>query len=275
MNKVWMITGAGRGLGRAFASEAVKNGDKVIAAVRKLDENDELMKNEAVLPVIMDVTKRDEVEAAVKKGLDKFGRIDVLVNNAGFGFVGAFEEISEEELRFQMDTNFFGMTHVIRAALPAMREQKEGMILNLSSMAGAMGFAGFSAYCASKYAVVGLSDALSKELAPFGIQVASVLPGPFRTDFNDRSSMKMPKNPISAYDGTPAHGVEKSASENNHTQPGNPPAAAAFLYGLVESGKLPLRILIGTTCCTNVRNFFGECIDEIDSYMEESVKTDF
>ena len=177
MNRVWMITGAGRGLGHAFAEEAVKNGEKVIATVRKINDADPLMKNENVLPVIMDVTKKEEVAAAVDAGIRKFGRIDVLINNAGFGMSGAFEEVSDEELRTLMETNFFGVTNVTRAVLPTMRKQGGGMILTVSSQAGAMGFLGSSAYCSSKYAVVGLSEALSMELAPFGIQVASILPG--------------------------------------------------------------------------------------------------
>lgn len=151
MSKVWMITGAGRGLGRAFVAEAVKNGDKVIATVRKLNRNDDLMKNENVLPVIMDVTKPDEIRNAVKAGVDKFSRIDILINNAGFGMTGAFEEASDEELRFLMETNYFGVANVIREVLPVMREQKEGMILNISSQAGAMAFLGSTAYCSAKF----------------------------------------------------------------------------------------------------------------------------
>ena len=176
MSRVWMITGAGRGLGRAFAEEALRNGDLVIATVRKVNPDDELFKNENVFTVIMDVTKTEEVRAAVDSGLQKFGRIDVLINNAGFGMSGAFEEISDEELRYLMDTNYFGMANVTREVLPAMRKQGGGMILNVSSQAGAMGFLGSSAYCSSKYAVVGLSEALGMELEPFGIQVASILP---------------------------------------------------------------------------------------------------
>ena len=122
MNRVWVITGAGRGLGRAFAEEAVKNGDMVIATVRKVNDVDPLMKNENVLPVIMDVTKKEDVTAAVDAGIRKFGRIDVLINNAGFGMSGAFEEVSDEELRTLMETNFFGVTNVTRAVLPTMRE---------------------------------------------------------------------------------------------------------------------------------------------------------
>ena len=164
MSRVWMITGAGRGLGRAFAGEAVNRGDKVIADVRKVPQDDPLFQDENVLPVIMDVTDQNAVNAAVKVGVQKFGHIDVLVNNAGFGMSGAFEETSDVELRMIMDTNFFGTANVTRAVIPVMREQKSGMILSVSSQAGTMGFLGSTAYCSSKYAVVGLMDALGMEL---------------------------------------------------------------------------------------------------------------
>ena len=196
MSKIWLITGAGRGLGRAFVQEAVNNGDKVIAGVRRLDENDGLMNNENVLPVIMDVTKTNEIKSAVEKAVTEFGRIDVLINNAGFGMTGAFEEATDSDLRFLFETNYFGTANVIREVLPVMREQKSGMILNISSQAGAMPFLGSTAYCSAKFAVVGFSESLGIELEPFGIQVAAVLPGAFRTDFRDASSMHFLKTPM-------------------------------------------------------------------------------
>lgn len=275
MNKVWMITGAGRGLGHAFTEEAVKNGDQVIATVRKINENDDLMKNENVFPVIMDVTKKDEVKAAVQAGIQKFGKVDVLINNAGFGASGAFEEVSDEELRNLMETNFFGVTNVMREVVPIMRKQQSGMILTVSSQAGAMGFLGSSAYCSSKYAVVGLSEALRMELEPLGIQVASILPGSFKTDFRDKSSMQYAKNTMPEYEGTAVHATRKFLEENNHKQEGDPAKAAAFLYSIIESGKLPLRILIGKKCCEDVKGFLSERMAEIDTYIGDSSQTAF
>lgn len=275
MSKVWLITGAGRGLGRAFVQEAVDQGDKVIAGVRKLDENDELMKNENVLPVTMDVTHKDEIVAAVKSAVDRFGRIDVLINNAGFGMTGAFEEATDEELRFLIETNYFGTTNVIREVLPVMREQKSGMILNISSQAGAMPFLGSTAYCSAKFAVVGLSEALSIELEPFGIQVVAVLPGAFRTDFRDASSMKQPAKMMPEYEGTPVRAGWLSLSDNNYKQEGDPANAAVFLYNIVRSGKLPRRILIGKNCCEGVKKYLSERIDEINSYISDSSQTAF
>ena len=275
MSRVWMITGAGRGLGRAFAEEAVRNGDQVIATVRKLNPGDTLFTDENVLAVIMDVTKQDEVKSAVEAGLKKFGRIDVLINNAGFGMSGAFEEISDEELRYLMDTNYFGVANVTREVLPAMRKQGGGMILNVSSQAGAMGFLGSSAYCSSKYAVVGLSEALSMELEPFGIQVASILPGSFRTDFRDDSSMKHARQSLPAYEGSQVHAARDFLSANNHKQEGDPEKAAKFLYKIIDNGTLPKRILIGKKCCEAVRDYLKDRIAEIDSYIEASSQTDF
>jgi len=274
MSRVWMITGAGRGLGRAFAEEAVNRGDKVIAGVRKVPQDDPLFQDENVLPVIMDVTDQNAVNAAVKVGVQKFGRIDVLVNNAGFGMSGAFEETSDVELRMIMDTNFFGTANVTRAVIPVMREQKSGMILSVSSQAGTMGFLGSTAYCSSKYAVVGLMDALGMELKGFGIQVSSILPGSFRTDFRDPSSMKFAGGNLSAYDNTSLRDVRDFLTVNNHKQEGDPVKAAAFIYEIVSRGDLPKRIHIGGKCCSQVKEYLMERVAEIDSYIEASSETD-
>lgn len=275
MSRVWMITGAGRGLGRAFSQEAVRNGDFVIAAVRKVPQDDPLFQDENVLPVIMDVTDRDAVSAAIKEGTKKFGRIDVLVNNAGFGMSGAFEETSDDELRMIMETNFFGTANVTREVIPVMREQGSGMILSVSSQAGAMGFLGSTAYCSSKYAVVGLMDALGMELEGFGIQVSSILPGSFRTDFRDPSSMKFSGGNLSAYDNTSLRGMRDFLTVNNHKQEGDPAKAAAFIYEIVNRGDLPKRIHIGEKCCSQVKEYLMDRVAEIDSYTEASSKTDY
>ena len=174
-----------------------------------------------------------------------------------------------------METNFFGVTNVTRAVLPTMRKQGGGMILTVSSQAGAMGFLGSSAYCSSKYAVVGLSEALSMELAPFGIQVASILPGSFRTDFRDSSSMKHAKISLAAYEGSAVHAARDFLEANNHKQEGDPAKAAAFLYSIIEGGILPKRILIGKKCCEDVKAYLEERISEIESYMDESTQTDY
>lgn len=165
MERVWFITGASRGFGRAFTEEAVKRGDKVIATVRRVP-HDDIFKHPSVLTVVMDVTKTDEVEKAIKDGMDRFGRIDVLINNAGFGFSGAFEETTDEDLRNLFETDYFGVVNVTRRVIPLMRKAGKGVILNVSSQGGLMGFSGSSAYCAAKFAVVGLSDMVEKGNLP-------------------------------------------------------------------------------------------------------------
>ena len=165
MERVWFITGASRGFGRAFTEEAVKRGDKVIATVRRVP-HDDIFKHPSVLTVVMDVTKTDEVEKAIKDGMDCFGRIDVLINNAGFGFSGAFEETTDEDLRNLFETDYFGVVNVTRRVIPLMRKAGKGVILNVSSQGGLMGFSGSSAYCAAKFAVVGLSDMVEKGNLP-------------------------------------------------------------------------------------------------------------
>ena len=273
--KIWMITGAGRGLGRAFVQEAVNKGDGVIAAVRKIPQDDALFQHENVFPVIMDVTKPDGIKAAVKSGTEHFGRIDYLINNAGFGMNGAFEEITDEELRALFETDFFGTVNVCRAVIPIMREQKSGRIFNISSQAGLMGFHGGSAYCAAKFAVVGLSESLNHELNQFGIEVAAVAPGAFRTDFRDASSMHFLKNPMPDYDGTPAHTIVEWLKENNHRQAGGPKKAAEFLFKIAALESLPQIVTIGQDCSDASLNHFKQIIHEIESYYYDSCRTAF
>jgi NAD(P)-dependent dehydrogenase (short-subunit alcohol dehydrogenase family) len=270
-----MITGAGRGLGRAFVQEAVSKGDGVIAAVRKIPQDDALFRHENVFPVIMDVTRPDEIKAAVKSGMEHFGRIDYLVNNAGYGMNGAFEEITDEELRALFETDYFGTVNVCRAVIPIMREQKSGRIFNISSQAGLMGFHGGSAYCAAKFAVVGLSESLNHELNQFGIEVAAVAPGAFRTDFRDASSMHFLKNPMPDYDGTPAHTIVEWLKENNHKQAGDPKKAAEFLYKIANSESLPQIVTIGQDCSDASLNHYKQIIQVIESYYDDSCRTAF
>ena len=272
MSKVWMITGASRGLGKEFVREAVEQGDQVIATVRTIPD-DELFKNENVLPVVMDVRDPEAIRKAVKDGVDRFGRIDVLVNNAGHGMNGAFEEISDEELREMMDTNYFGVANVIREVLPVMRPQQSGKILNVSSLAGAIGSLGSTSYCSPKFAVVGLSLSLAKELEEMGIQVAAVLPGAFRTDFRDASSYRYPASPMSEYDGNSVRHQQKFMEENNHKQMGDPAKAASFLYEIVDQETLPSRILIGEDCINAVEKDLENQLKEIAAYKEKSSKT--
>ena len=173
MSQNWLITGAGRGFGRAFVSAAAESGAEVYAGVRHVPEGDPLFHSPRVHPLIFDVTKPGEVNAAVEKALGEAGHIDVLINNAGFGMSGAFEEMSDEELRGLMEADYYGVVNVTRAILPSMRGRRSGTILNVASQGGLMGFTGSSAYCSAKFAVVGLSAALRMELQEFGIRVSA------------------------------------------------------------------------------------------------------
>jgi NAD(P)-dependent dehydrogenase (short-subunit alcohol dehydrogenase family) len=180
--KTWFITGASSGFGRAFAEHAVARGHKLIATARTPSALDDIVARapDRVLALALDVTRPGDARAAIDTALARFGRIDVLVNNAGYGIVGAFEETPDGELRALMETNFFGVMKVTRAALPALRAQRGGAIVNISSLGGQLSFAGFSAYSATKFAIEGVSKALAQELGPFGVKVLIVEPGQFR-----------------------------------------------------------------------------------------------
>jgi NAD(P)-dependent dehydrogenase (short-subunit alcohol dehydrogenase family) len=275
MNNVWLITGARRGFGRAFAEEAVRHGDYVIAGLRSWDKKDPFFQNDHVLPVSMEVTSQEAVRAAVDKGLETWGRIDVLVNNAGFGMSGAFEETADSDLRNLMETDYYGVVNVIRAVLPHMRQAGKGKILNISSQGGLMGFTGSSAYCSAKFAVVGLSQVLRSELSDFGIEVCAVCPGSFRTDFRDPSSLHEPSLSLAAYEGSRARSAARFLHDNTHNQAGDPAKAAAFVYAMVSRGNLPSRLLIGRDCCRQVKEDLRKQLEEIESYEEMSSQTDF
>lgn len=275
MHKIWMITGAGRGLGRAFTDEAVKNGDFVIATVRKLPKDDPLFTDPAVLPVIMDVTNADDVKRAVSEGYDRFGRIDYLINNAGYGMAGSLEEFPDDAHHKLFETDYFGVVNVIKAVLPVMRAQRSGRILNISSLAGLVGVAGSTAYNAAKFAIVGLSESLNEELKPFNIQVVSVCPGPFRTDYRDSSSLVRSGTYIPDYDGTPGHDCLAWMTDNNHKQAGDPEKAAAFVYKVVTGTDVPLVLALGKQCSDMSREMLLRIVSDIDTYYDESCRTAF
>ena len=192
--RTWFITGASSGLGRAFSEHAAQRGHNVVATARNTDALADLAAAYAgrVLTVTLDVRRPADADAAVAAALARFGRIDLLVNNAGYGVVGAFEETSDAELRALMDTNFFGAMNVTRAVLPAMRAQRSGAVAMISSLGGQLSFAGFSAYSATKFAMEGISEALAQEVAPFGVKVLIVEPGQFRTNLAGAGMRHMP-----------------------------------------------------------------------------------
>ncbi|WP_066940761.1 SDR family NAD(P)-dependent oxidoreductase [Microtetraspora fusca] len=246
MSKVWFVTGSSRGLGRSFVEAALSRGDKVAATARNTESLDGLAAayGDPVLPLEMDVTDKAAVFEGVKRAKEHFGRLDVIVNNAGYAQVGAIEELTERELRDQMETNLFGAVWVVQAALPYLREQGSGHIIQLSSAAGLIAMPLGGAYHASKWALEGLNEALAHEVADFGIKVTVIEPGGFAT----RSG----KNPDPLANGhmaelNPAYdGLRQRLAEVAGKQPaGDPAAAAQTLLKIVDSGNPPLRVLFG------------------------------
>ena len=250
--KVWFITGASAGFGKAFAEYAISQGYNVVVTARRLDKLEAI---KAIAPnqveaLRMDVNNGDEIAGAVKAAISRFGRIDVLINNAGYGIVGAVEETPEDELRAQMETNFFGAVGVTRALLPIFRQQKAGAIVNISSLGGQLSFAGFSAYSASKFALEGLSEAMAGELAPFGIKVLIVEPGNFRTELAGSAMKHMPE--MEAYKDTVGQ-TRNFAKGMDGTQEGDPFKAAAAIDKALNANNTPLRLQLGEDSVNAIR----------------------
>lgn len=243
--KVWLITGCSSGFGRILAELALARGDRVIATARKVEQLADLTTDRPgdVLTLALDVTDRASIDAAMAQAEAAFGRVDVLVNNAGFGLVGAVEELEPGEYRPMFETNLFGLIEVTRAALPLMRRPGGGRIVNFSSVGGFTGRQGFGLYNASKFAVEGLSEALAQEVAPFGIKVIIVEPGAFRTAFLGRS-IAMGATRLAGYEAT--SGATRDFSEaNNGAQLGDPHKGMAVLMQAILAGEPPLRLPLG------------------------------
>ncbi len=243
---VWLITGCSTGFGRELATILIGRGYRVAATARDPAKIADLVAGHdaAALALKLDVDRMEDVGAAVEATKQKFSRIDVLVNNAGYGYLSAVEEGEDDEIRAMFETNVFGLAAITRAVLPLMRAQKAGAIVNISSQGGFIGFPGVGYYNASKFAVEGLSEALAKEVAPFGIRVLIVEPGPFRTDWAGRS-LKTPKRPIEAYKET-AVARRNAIHGYSGSQPGDPVRAAEAIIATVESANPPLRLPLGS-----------------------------
>lgn len=242
--RVWFITGGNRGLGAAIAKAALNNGDKVVATARNpATAHKTLGNSDRLLVVQLDVTNTEQIKQAVAEAINKFGRIDVLVNNAGYGQYGFFEEISDEAIRRQFDVNVFGAMNVTRAVLPQMRKQQTGYIVTMSSIAGVTGRAGCTVYCASKFAVEGWMESLNGELKPFGIHAMLIEPGAFRTDFLDASSVRYGEHTIADYKKLPSD--QQLFEKFNHKQGGDPTKLAQAIITLLNSDNPPLRFIAG------------------------------
>jgi NAD(P)-dependent dehydrogenase (short-subunit alcohol dehydrogenase family) len=245
MSKVWLITGSSRGLGRAFAEAVLESGGNVAATARNVDDLAELRQRfeTRVLTIALDVTHEAQAERAVKTTIENFGKLDVLVNNAGYGNVAPIEDTSMEEFRAQIETNLFGVILLTKAVLPYFREQRGGHFIQVTSIAGRIGPVGRAPYAAAKWGVEGFSETLAKEVAPFGVKVTLVEPGGFRTDFAGSSTALREGRP--EYDATVGATVRFQRAYNGK-QPGDPARAAAALLRLVSEANPPLRIVLGS-----------------------------
>jgi NAD(P)-dependent dehydrogenase (short-subunit alcohol dehydrogenase family) len=241
--KTWFITGASRGFGREWSIAALERGDQVVATARNLATLDDLVRDyqENIFPIELDVTDRDKVFEAVRRGFEHFGRLDIIVNNAGYGQFGMVEELNEQEAREQIETNLFGALWVTQAALPYLREQGSGHFLQVSSIGGITAFANIGMYHASKWALEGISQALAQEVKSFGIHVTLIEPGGYSTDWGGSSARHT--TPLSAYDA--ARETNKRFRAERSRRPGDPFATRAAVLKLVDADSPPLRVFFG------------------------------
>ena len=272
---VWFITGCSTGFGRELSKILLSRGYRVVVTARDAAKVRDIVKAypEAALALSLDVEKGDQIEAAAAAAAKKFGRIDVLVNNAGYGYLSAIEEGDDADIRAVFEANVFGLAHMTRAILPHMRAQRSGHIVNISSMGGVAGFQGVGYYNATKFAVEGLSEALAREVAPLGIKVLIVEPGPFRTDWAGRS-LKTPKHPIEAYAET-AIARRKATQAYSGTQAGDPVRGAEAIIKTVESANPPLRLVLGAIALGAIRTKLDEMRKEIDAHEAVALAADY
>ena len=273
--KVWFITGASTGFGREMAEQLLAGGAKVVATARRPEQLSELAAKypQTALVVALDVTKDESVKAAVDAALGKFGQVDVLVNNAGYGLAGAVEEVTEAEFMPMFETNVFGMVRVTKALLPQFRKLRSGHIVNLSSIGGLVGLPGWGYYNASKFALEGLSEALAVEMAPLGVKVMIVEPGPFRTDFLGRSGQQGATR-IADYDATSGK-TRDYMGTNDGKQAGDPVRAVAAIIAAVSSPETPRHLLLGKLAFNRFKQKIGELEKDMAAWEKTTLGADF
>jgi NAD(P)-dependent dehydrogenase (short-subunit alcohol dehydrogenase family) len=268
MSKKWFITGTSRGFGRQWAEAALQRGDTVAATARSLDSLDDLVETYGVriLPIALDVTDREAVFAAVKRARDTFDGLDVVVNNAGYGHFGMIEEVTEQELRAQMEANFFGTFWVTQAALPYLRQQKSGHIIQVSSIGGITAFPTIGAYHASKWAVEAFTQSLAAEVAQFGIHVTAIEPGGYSTDWAGASAKT--STPIHDYDA-----LRQAVRDDRATEVlGDPTATGAVVLKLVDMEEPPTRIFFGSTPLPIAKNDYEARLAQWEKWNNLSVE---
>jgi NAD(P)-dependent dehydrogenase (short-subunit alcohol dehydrogenase family) len=274
MSQVWFITGSSRGLGRALAEAVLAAGHRLVATARNPKQLTDLVERygDRVRAVALDVTDEQAAISAVQSTVDGFGRIDVLVNNAGYGDLASIEDTSMKDFRAQIETNLFGVINVTKAVIPAMRRQGSGLILQFSSVGGRVGPVGRGAYAAAKFGVEGFSEVLAKEVGPLGIKVTIVEPGGFRTDFAGSSTTIAPDNP--AYAST-VGAVARFQREYNGVQPGDPRKAAAALLHVATLDQPPLRLPLGSDAAGAVEEAERARAEADKQWRQLSESTDF
>jgi NAD(P)-dependent dehydrogenase (short-subunit alcohol dehydrogenase family) len=272
---VWFITGCSSGFGRALAERVLLHGHRCVVTARNAGQIADIVAAhpKAALALALDVTDERQRRDAIARAEDAFGRIDVLVNNAGHGYSAAIEEGDESDIRAMFDTNFFGLAAMTRSVLPGMRARARGHIINISSIGGLVANPASGYYCATKFAVEGLSEALAKEVAPLGIRVTIIEPGPFRTDFQGRS-MRPVKRTIDAYAGT-AGARRAQLRESSGKQAGDPARAADAIINVVESADPPLHLVLGRIGVGRVREKLRGLLQSVDASEATSIGADF
>lgn len=273
--KVWFVTGASKGLGRDLVKKLLAAGYPVAATSRNLDELRKIATNDNFLPLTMQLNDEASIAKALADTVARFGRVDVVVNNAGYGMVGSIEELSDAEARSNFDINVFGTLNVVRKALPYLRAQKSGHIMNVSSVAGFIGsFPGFGIYCATKFAVDGLSESLATEVKPFGVNVTIVSPGYFRTEFLTSGSLAVPAQPIADYQLV-REAQSVHMNEINHNQPGDPEKAADAFIHVSEVENPPLYLFLGEDAYNMVYAKIDSIKEEVEAWKATTVGTGY
>lgn len=275
MAKVWLITGSGNGLGRDIAEAALAAGDSVVAGARRLGELAPLVEQygERIKPVRLDVREEDDAKAAVQTAVDTYGRLDVLVNNAGYGHFAPFEQMTPEQFRDVIDTCLFGVIYTTRAALPVMRRQKGGYIFQVSSIGGRLAMPGNSPYHAAKWAVGGFSDALAAEVAPFGVKVCTLEPGGIRTSWAERAVENSPEL-MPEYESSVGAIYKLLAAVRGNTE-GDPKRIADVVVKLANTDEVPKRLILGKDAETRVKNAETARAEEAAKYRALTLSTVF
>ncbi len=275
MSKVWLITGSSTGFGRVLAEVLLEKGERVVATARNLESLADLQKQypDSLKALTLDVTNFAQIDEVIKSSNDWANRIDVLVNNAGFGLVGAIEECSMDEIRHQFETNVFGAIAMIQAVLPTMRAQKSGHILNISSVVGLTSYMGTGFYSATKHALEAINESLGKEMETFGIKSIAINPGPFRTDFAGRS-LRLSAKTIDAYDG-PVHDRRTGIQEMDGTQVGDPYKAALAMIAVVEAENPPQNLPLGKMAYDVFHDKAKKLVEDTETWKDTILGADF